>query len=163
MKAICTSACEIEGIGIVTQGEEVELHDGYANDPRINQHFVIDRSTIKDQNAKVPDFEAEKEACLERFKKSLYNETDWWKAVNKLIDDGATIPNEVLQRDDATLTNEERVEKLAQIWTDSYGWDFPTDPKPKAEKKPKTEGEPDHKKKTQPPKQEPEDLFGKGK
>ena len=170
MKAICTSACEVDGIGIVTQGEEIELHDGYANDPRINQHFVIDRSTIKDEKAKVPDFDAEKEACLDRFKKSLYNETDWWKAVNKLIDDGVTIPNEVLQRDDATLTNDERVERLAQIWTDSYGWAFPTDPKPKAKKQKGKEeqgsegGQKDKdKKKPKPTKQEPEDLFGEGK
>lgn len=133
MKAICISACEVDGIGIVTPGEEIELADGYAKNERIKAHFVIDQATIRDPDAKIPDFNADKEACLERFRKSLYNETDWWKAVNKLIDDGATIPNEVLRRDDATLTNDERTERLAQIWTDSYGWTFPTDPQPKKE------------------------------
>lgn len=164
MKAICISACEVDGFGIVTPGEEIELADGYAKDERIKLHFVIDQKTVRDPNAKIPDFDADKDACRERFKKSLYNETDWWKAVNKLMDEGAAIPDEILDRNDATLTDEERVERLAAIWTDSYGWAFPTDPQTTAPKasQDKSEAQPRGSRGKQ-PKAEVEPLFDNGK
>lgn len=164
MKAICISACEVDGFGIVTPGEEIELADGYAKDERIRLHFVIDQKTVKDPNAKIPDFDADKDACRERFKKSLYNETDWWKAVNKLMDEGAAIPDEILDRNDATLTDEERVERLAAIWTDSYGWSFPTDPQGAADRGEREKGEPQTRgERRKSAKAEPESLFDSGK
>ena len=166
MKAICISACEVDGFGIVTPGEEIELADGYSKDERIKLHFVLDPTTIKNPDAPIPDFNADKKACRERFAKSLYNETEWWKAVNKLIDGGATIPNEVLDRSDTSLTSEERVERLVELWTESYGWAFPTDPQPKPAKGPKDKSDtppPDKKgqqnKKGQQDKEKPDDLF----
>jgi len=159
MKAICISACEVDGLGIVTPGEEIELADGYAKDERIKIHFVIDQKTIKDPNAAIPDFNADKDACRERFKKSLYNETDWWKAVNKLVDEGATVPNEILDRNDTSLTEEERVERLTVIWTDSYGWKFPTDPQPEHKGAKDKSDTPTKSKDKKPPRAEPESLF----
>ena len=166
MKAICISACEVDGFGIVTPGEAIELADGYSKDERIKLHFVLDPTTIKNPDAPIPDFNADKKACRERFAKSLYNETEWWKAVNKLIDGGATIPNEVLDRSDTSLTSEERVERLVELWTESYGWAFPTDPQPKPAKGPKDKSDtppPDKKgqqnKKGQQDKEKPDDLF----
>ena len=141
MKAICVSACEVDGFGIVTAGEEVELPDGYAKDERINVHFVIDQNSIKDPNATIPDFESEQKQRFERFRKSLLNETDWWKAVNKLMNDGATLPNEVVDRKDPTLTEEQRTTKLAEFWTESFGWKFPTDPEPEQKKDKKSKGQ----------------------
>ncbi len=163
MKAICISACEVDGLGIVMPGEEVELADGYARDERINLHFVVDRTSVKDPDAKVPDFDADKDACRERFKKSLYNETDWWRAVNKLVDDGATIPGEVSDRRDASLTDEERVERLATIWTDSYGWTFPTDPQTDATVSAAPEEPPPRAERRKGAKAERETLFDSGK
>lgn len=127
MKAVCISACEVDGLGIVWPGQHVELHDGYALDERINQHFVIDKKSIKDPDAKVPDFNGEMDGRREAFKSSLANETEWLKALNALIDTGATVPAEVSDRTDATLTDEERRERLVELWTDSFGWKFPTD------------------------------------
>lgn len=165
MKAICISACEVDGFGIVTPGEEIELADGYSKDERIKLHFVLDKKTIKNPDAPIPDFNADKKACRERFAKSLYNETEWWKAVNKLIDGGATIPNEVLDSNDTSLTSEERVERLVELWTESYGWAFPTDPQLKPDKGPKDKANtpPPRNKKGEQAEEKRDDLFDNGK
>lgn len=132
MKAVCISACEIDKIGIVTPGEEIELHDAYANDARINQHFVIDRATIKNPDAKLPDYEKKDSVRREKFEKSLQDESKWLDALNRLVDEGVEVPAEVLER--GRLTDQERISKLVDLWVDDFGYEFPTDPKPQQPK-----------------------------
>lgn len=135
MKATCISACEIAGIGIVSAGETVELHDGFYNDPRIRMHFAIEESTVKDKNAKPLDMLAEADARRERFAKHLCNHTEQIKALNVLRDFGADIPREIIETDgEDALTEPERIAKIVELWCDNFGYDFPTDPK-KDEKK----------------------------
>ena len=135
MKATCISACEIPGIGIVRAGEEIELHDGFFNDPRVKTHFAIEESTVKDRNAQPPDLLAEADARRERFAKSLCNHTEQIKALNALRDFGAEIPREIIETDaEGAPTESERIAKIVELWCDNFGYDFPTDPK-KDEKK----------------------------
>ena len=138
MKAVCISACEIDKIGIVTPGEEIELHDAYANDVRIKQHFVIDRATIKNPDAKIPDYEKEDSARREQFEKSLQDESKWLDALNRLIDEGVELPAEVIES--GRLTDQERIKKLVNLWIDDFGYEFPTDPKPPKQKGDKEKG-----------------------
>ena len=138
MKAVCISACEIDKIGIVTPGEEVELPDAYANDVRVNQHFVIDRATVKNPDAKLPDYEKEDCARRERFEKSLQDNSKWLDALNRLVDEGVELPAEVLE--DGRLTDQERIRKLVDLWIDDFGYEFPTDPKPPKQKGDKEKG-----------------------
>ena len=138
MKAVCISACEIDKFGIVTQGEEVELPDAYANDVRIKQHFVIDRATIKNPDAKLPDYEKEDSARREKFEKSLQDESKWLDALNRLIDEGVELPAEVIES--GRLTDQERIKKLVDLWIDDFGYEFPTDPKPQKPKGDKDKG-----------------------
>lgn len=162
MKAICITACEVDGFGIVTPGEEIELADGYAKDFRIRTHFVIDEASVKNPDAPVPDFEKEADARLEAFKRSLVNETEWMKAINRLIDDGATIPAEVSDKTDPKYTDEQRIAKLAELWCDSFGWKFPTDkeePAAKGGQQREAEGDAKGKEKPKKTKPEKEELF----
>lgn len=127
MKAICISACQVEGCGIVTPGEEVELSDGLANDERINTHFVIDKTTIKNANAAAPDFEKEAQARKKKFADSLVNESKLLEAIMLITDNGMDLPPELLES--GQVTDEERIERIVGYWVDEFGYKFPTDPK----------------------------------
>lgn len=132
MKAICISACQVDRLGIVTEGEEVELPDSYAKDPRIQQHFSILKNTIKNVNAKsVPSYEEELEARRTKFAKTLVDQSAYVKAVERLADDGYTIPDELAAEAGTTsaeaIDDEERIKGLIELWIEAYGWDFPTD------------------------------------
>lgn len=167
MKAICVSACEVDRIGIVQPGEEVELPDGLANDKRINLHFVIDKGTIKNPAAKVPDAEQEDAIRRENFEKSLLNATEWMKALNIIIDSGREVPPELME--DGRLTNEERIAMLTDLWIEDFGYTFPTDPTDskkdgEGEKKGKN-NKSEHKEEARAPKRADktaEDLFANG-
>lgn len=125
MKAVCISACEVERLGIVTPGEEVELPDALAKDRRINQHFVIDRQSIVDKRAKLPDYARSDRERRERFERSLLNETEWMKAINLVIDSGRDVPPEILES--GRLANDERISRLVNLWIEDFGNVFPTD------------------------------------
>lgn len=127
MKAVCVTACEVDGLGIVTPGETVELHDGLADDVRINLHFVIDRSTVKNAGEKVPDYKKLDEERLEAFRRSLVNQTDMTKALNVLIDEGIELPADVIES--GLVTDVERIRRIGEIWIENFGYTFPTDPK----------------------------------
>ena len=117
---------------------------------------------MKNPDAPVPDFEKEADARLEAFKRSLVNETEWMKAINRLIDDGATIPAEVSDKTDPKYTDEQRIAKLAELWCDSFGWKFPTDkeePAAKGGQQREAEGDAKGKKKSEKAKPEKEELF----
>lgn len=130
MKAICTSACEIAGFGIVQPGEEVELADGFYNDARIRMHFHIVESSVRNKNAKPPDLMADADARRERFAKSLVDHTAQVVALNKIMDFGAEIPRELAETDrEGALTEPERIAKIVELWCDNFGYDFPTDEK----------------------------------
>ena len=139
MKAICISACEISGVGIVRAGEEIELPDGFYNDERVRLHFSIAESTVKDKNARPPDMMAMADARRAKFAQHLCEHSAQVKALNALRDFGADIPRELLEteRDDAP-TEPERIAKIVELWCDNFGYEFPTDPKPgkKGGKKP---------------------------
>lgn len=128
MKAICTSACQIAGLGIVQAGEEIELSDGFYNDERIRAHFHIVESSVRDKNAKPPDLMADADARREKFAKSLVDHTAQIIALNKIMDSGAEIPREIIEtdREDAP-TESERIAKIVELWCDNFGYDFPTD------------------------------------
>lgn len=160
MKAVCISACEID-IGIVTPGEEVELPDGLANNERINQHFVIDRSTIKNPNAPVPDPEKDAKARRDKFTKSLVNESQILEAVMLLTDRGIDLPSEIVES--GIITDEERISRIVEMWIDEFGYNFPTDPKKKAKPHQRVEKEKGEKGEKEEEKQEPPepDLFNK--
>jgi cell pole-organizing protein PopZ len=139
MKAICISACEIPGVGIVQAGDEVKLHDGFYNDPRIRTHFHIVESSVKDKNAKPPDMMAEADARRERFAKSLADHTAQIIALNKLGDAGGELPRELAEPDgEDAPTEQERVAKIVELWCDNFGYEFPTDERkrPQGEEKP---------------------------
>ena len=139
MKAICISACEIPGVGIVQAGDEVKLHDGFYNDPRIRTHFHIVESSVKDKNAKPPDMMAEADARRERFAKSLADHTAQIIALNKLVDAGVELPRELAEPDgEDAPTEQERVAKIVELWCDNFGYEFPTDERkrPQGEEKP---------------------------
>lgn len=125
MKAVCISACEVDGVGIVTPGEEVELPDALANDKRINLHFVLDRETIKDPNAALPDVDKENAARRKKFEESLREEDEWMKALNVIIDSGREVPEDVLDKD---ADNDKKIKKLVDLWIEDFGYVFPTDP-----------------------------------
>lgn len=141
MKAICISACEIAGIGIVQPGEEIELHDGFFNDARVRTHFSIEESTVKNKNAKPPDMMALADARREKFAQYLCDHSAQIAALNKLRDFGADIPREIVETDGENAPTEpERIAKIVELWCDNFGYAFPTDPKPakKQAKKPAT-------------------------
>lgn len=125
MKAVCISACEVDGIGIVTQGEEVELPDALAKDGRINQHFVIDRTTIKDPDAELPDIDKENAVRRKRFEESLQDDSYWMKALNVVIDSGREVNEEILDKD---ADKDKKIKKLVDLWIEDFGYVFPTDP-----------------------------------
>lgn len=127
MKAVCISACEVDRLGIVTPGEEVELPDALAKDGRINQHFVIDRKSIADPEAMLPDYEKSDEDRRKEFERSLQNETDWMKALDVVIDSGREVPAEILEK--GRLTDGERISRLVDLWIEDFGHVFPTDMK----------------------------------
>lgn len=135
MKAICISACEIPGVGIVQAGDEVKLHDGFYNDPRIRTHFHIVESSVKDKKAKPPDMMAEADARRERFAKSLADHTAQIIALNKLVDAGVELPRELAEPDgEDAPTEQERVAKIVELWCDNFGYAFPTDERKKPAK-----------------------------
>ena len=139
MKAICISACEISGVGIVRAGEEIELPDGFYNDERVRLHFSIAESTVKDKNARPPDMMAMADARRAKFAQHLCEHSAQVKALNVLRDFGADIPRELLETDhDDAPTEPERIAKIVELWCDNFGYEFPTDPKPgkKGGKKP---------------------------
>ena len=125
MKAVCISACEVDGVGIVTPGEEVELPDALASDKRINIHFVVDRETIKDPNAALPDIDKENAARRKKFEESLQNESEWMKALNVVIDSGREVPEDVLDKD---ADKDKKIKKLVDLWIEDFGYVFPSDP-----------------------------------
>lgn len=143
MKAICISACEIAGVGIVRAGEEVELADGFYNDQRVRTHFSIVESSVKDKTAKPPDMLALADRRRETFAQHLRDHKARIAALNKLVDFGADIPRELLDTDQEVAWSEsERIAKIVELWCDNFGYDFPTDPQPKMknEKKPAKKG-----------------------
>lgn len=167
MKATCISACQVEGLGIVTPGETVELDDGYAGDARIRQHFVIDEKTVRNAGAKPPDLSKERAARRVAFAKSLVDETQWIAAMNRLVDDGVELPAEILES--GVVPDAERIERLVAKWTENYGYVFPTDPQPKAKTPESSDAAPQDaapqdaaRHGAKKPKKEREDLFGKG-
>lgn len=125
MKAVCISACEVDGVGIVTPGEEVELPDALAGDKRINIHFVVDRATIKDPNAALPDIDKENAARRKRFEESLQDESNWMKALNVVIDSGREVNEEILDKD---ADKDKKIKKLVDLWIEDFGYVFPSDP-----------------------------------
>ena len=152
MKAICISACEIPGVGIVQAGDEVKLHDGFYNDQRIRTHFHIVESSVKDKNAKPPDMMAEADARRERFAKSLADHTAQIVALNKLVDAGVELPRELAEPDeDDAPTEQERVAKIVELWCDNFGYAFPTDERKKPQGKEKPAKKPAKGEKEKPP------------
>lgn len=125
MKAVCVSACEVDGIGIVTPGEEVELPDALASDKRINIHFVVDRATIKDPNAALPDIDKENAARRKKFEESLQDEFEWMNALNVVIDSGREVPEDILDKE---TDKDNKIKKLVDLWIEDFGYVFPTDP-----------------------------------
>ena len=126
MKAVCVSACEVDGIGIVTAGEEVELPDALYKDGRINQHFVIDRETINNPEEKLPDIDKENAVRRKRFEESLQDEDEWMKALNVIIDSGREVPEDILDRE---TDKDKKIKKLVDLWIEDFGFVFPSDPK----------------------------------
>ncbi|MBP5791804.1 MAG: hypothetical protein J6W80_06085 [Kiritimatiellae bacterium] len=128
MKAICLSACEIPGLGIVQSGDEIELHDGFYNDERIKTHFHIVESSVRHKNARPPDLLAMADARRERFAKSLADHTAQLVALNRLIDAGVELPRELATgEEDDPATDEIRISKIVELWCGNFGYDFPTD------------------------------------
>ena len=140
MIATCISACQIEGMGIIRPGETVEMDDGFHTDERIRLHFVIDKASIKNKKAKKPDLVAQAEERRRQFEKSLAEYSMRIRCLNDLRDFGADIPREIL--DGEKFTEEEMARKLAEIWVENFGYEFPTDEKAAEKEKQTAEAEP---------------------